>query len=258
VQLHQEETLVATASEPPWDLERQLKFYGFAVTELFPKAVTVDLKKDIARFPALTELEQLYLVARYHKLANLVIIDVADNLEKYNSDAGKVDLIGQLYSDSVGPDFPPDIGMRFEWYKKRKVREFEKKIVSAISMHQIKSPIEKLFLMEWMFQDIDHVHGVLLEPHKELKTPDGVFEIDFVVSAQPDLMLAIEIDGHDFHEKTRAQVSRDKARERFIVRAGYTILRFSGSEVYGNPRKCVSEILDVIKRRKAEHRGPAC
>jgi very-short-patch-repair endonuclease len=106
--------------------------------------------------------------------------------------------------------------------------------------------------MEWVLQGIDHVHGIRLEPQKQLQTSDGIFKIDFVVSAEPDVRLAIEIDGHDFHEKTKAQVSRDKARERAIVRTGYTPLRFSGSEVFGNPRKCVNEVVEAIKQRRAD------
>jgi very-short-patch-repair endonuclease len=79
---------------------------------------------------------------------------------------------------------------------------------------------------------------------------DGqTYKADFVVLRKDhDLRLVVEIDGHDFHEKTRSQVAKDKARERAIVRAGYTVLRFTGSEVVRNPRKCVEEVASVAVR----------
>jgi very-short-patch-repair endonuclease len=130
-------------------------------------------------------------------------------------------------------------------------RKFERKIKSAVNAHNIQSPIEQLFLMEWNFLEVDHVHRMRLEPQKELVTPTGRFKIDFVVTAQPKLNLAIEIDGHDFHERTKEQAARDKSRERSIATAGYTILRFSGSEVFRNPRQCVNEVIEFIKQRRA-------
>jgi very-short-patch-repair endonuclease len=134
--------------------------------------------------------------------------------------------------------------------KRRVVQALEKRFRSYVTTHKIQSPIEQIFLMEWVFRRIDDIHGVCLQPQKKLKTPDGTFTIDFVVSG-PELKLAIELDGHDFHEKTKAQVSHDKARERSIVRAGYVLLRFAGSEVSASPRKCVDEVVDVIKQRRA-------
>jgi very-short-patch-repair endonuclease len=56
----------------------------------------------------------------------------------------------------------------------------------------------------------------------------------------------IEIDGHDFHERTKKQVSRDKQRERHLVKRGYRVLRFSGSDVYNDSFKCVEEIHEIL------------
>lgn len=60
------------------------------------------------------------------------------------------------------------------------------------------------------------------------------------------LTLAIEIDGHDFHEKTKEQASRDKARDRSITRAGYQVLRFTGSDLYQGGYLVLAEIQDTI------------
>jgi hypothetical protein len=69
------------------------------------------------------------------------------------------------------------------------------------------------------------------------------------------LRIDIEIDGHAFHEKTKEQVTRDKKRERWLIAHGSYVLRFSGSEIYNNPKKCWQEIFNtsenlLIRARK--------
>ena len=63
------------------------------------------------------------------------------------------------------------------------------------------------------------------------------------------LPLFIECDGHDFHEKTKEQVARDKKRDRKFVAAGLTIIRFSGSEIWANPLKCTWEVFALAEDR---------
>lgn len=62
----------------------------------------------------------------------------------------------------------------------------------------------------------------------------------------------IEIDGHEWHEKTKEQVSRDKQKERAYLINGYIPIRFSGSEVYHNPTLCVEETLKIIAEFEKE------
>ena len=64
----------------------------------------------------------------------------------------------------------------------------------------------------------------------------------------------IECDGHAFHEKTKAQVSRDKARDRAIAAEGVTIFRFSGSEIYRGSVACAAEILAAAESALFRHR----
>ena len=64
---------------------------------------------------------------------------------------------------------------------------------------------------------------------------DKIYRVDFLLAAKTIktsrilLQIVVECDGHEFHEKTKAQASIDKTRERAIVSAGYRVLRFSGS-----------------------------
>lgn len=58
--------------------------------------------------------------------------------------------------------------------------------------------------------------------------------------------IVIEADGHDFHEKTKDQVRRDKSRDRKMVLAGVTVLRYSGSEIFRDPGHCADEISTAL------------
>jgi very-short-patch-repair endonuclease len=84
-----------------------------------------------------------------------------------------------------------------------------------------------------------------------VKTERGTYAIDFVVRSktndEPRGVVAIELDGHDFHEKTKEQVAQDKKRERAIVKAGLPMLRFSGHEIWKNTRACVLEVADYFR-----------
>lgn len=59
----------------------------------------------------------------------------------------------------------------------------------------------------------------------------------------------IECDGHDFHEKTKEQAAADKQRERDFQSIGYTVIRFTGSEIYNNPYKCAEEVYRIVKNQ---------
>lgn len=90
------------------------------------------------------------------------------------------------------------------------------------------------------------------------------YHVDYFVSSSfrglgsdPPLEIgvAVECDGHSFHEKTKAQAKRDKKRDRDFALSGIPILHFTGSEIWKDPRQCVGEIVDFIineVRRKCE------
>lgn len=59
----------------------------------------------------------------------------------------------------------------------------------------------------------------------------------------------IECDGHDFHERTKEQASRDKARDRFLQHLGYTVFRFTGSDIWKDVFACASEAIEFLDDR---------
>lgn len=60
------------------------------------------------------------------------------------------------------------------------------------------------------------------------------------------LKFCIECDGHNFHEKTKEQVARDKERDRVLTHYNYTVIRFSGSEIYNDPWYCADVVAEIV------------
>lgn len=122
------------------------------------------------------------------------------------------------------------------------------------------SEIERIMLAELLFCPFGYHAG----PHKILDpNPNVLGELDWNVSIIPQLKIGkyradfavmvrnfagrilymvVECDGHDFHEKTKAQAQRDKKRDRDMLRAGWQVFRFTGSEIFRNVRECVEEL----------------
>lgn len=106
--------------------------------------------------------------------------------------------------------------------------------------------IEQRFYDAWedwseVFDDEDgdeqskHLPYLMLEPQYII----GVYKVDFKIGS-----CVVEIDGHEAH-KTKEQRYKDYQRERFLQKEGYTVIRFTGSEVYLNPKQCVLEMLEI-------------
>jgi very-short-patch-repair endonuclease len=73
----------------------------------------------------------------------------------------------------------------------------------------------------------------------------GPYRVDFLFQLngpKGQRYLAVECDGHDFHEKTKLQVQRDKSRDRGVKMHGLDVIRFTGSEIFCDPKKCADEV----------------
>ena len=56
------------------------------------------------------------------------------------------------------------------------------------------------------------------------------------------IKLIVEVDGHDYHERTKEQAQHDKERDRSFLSLGYPTMRFTGREIYSDTVKATSEI----------------
>ena len=64
--------------------------------------------------------------------------------------------------------------------------------------------------------------------------------------------LAVECDGHDFHNRTPEQARRDRARDRALALAGLEAFRFTGSEIYRDARACAESAIEYMDNRACE------
>lgn len=81
----------------------------------------------------------------------------------------------------------------------------------------------------------------------------GDYRVDFYIQCKKLdgkwVRLAIECDGHDFHERTKVQARRDRQKDRWLQSQGIAVLRFTGSEIWADPEGCARQIGRFIATR---------
>lgn len=79
------------------------------------------------------------------------------------------------------------------------------------------------------------------------------YRVDFLISGKTangdDVFVVVECDGHDFHERTKAQAARDKSRDRKLQSLGLPVLRFTGSEIWADANGCAEEVHNFLIER---------
>ena len=84
------------------------------------------------------------------------------------------------------------------------------------------------------------------------QAPIGKYKVDFLLSQSglgPEEIytpVVVELDGHEFHDKDKRQRSYEKARDRFLVKRGYKVLHFTGSDVVADPYRVAFEALEML------------
>lgn len=104
-------------------------------------------------------------------------------------------------------------------------------------LNRANSYIEVNFLMAYLRSKCEYE----IEPQVDI---DG-YKADFVIESDK---IIVECDGYDYH-KTKEQMQSDYERERYFVKCGYTVVRFTGSEINRDPDKCVNELLEIVRER---------
>lgn len=129
----------------------------------------------------------------------------------------------------------------------------------------MESPLEDLFwiacsvlCLGYLNPDQDPNYGWPSGVYLDAQVVIGDYRVDFVLRrvvsknafdpVQP-APVVVELDGHDFHDKDRRQRGYEKARDRYLVREGYRILHFTGSEVVADPLKVAYEALQLVGLR---------
>jgi len=119
---------------------------------------------------------------------------------------------------------------------------------------QCESPIEVMFCEAFaclaIFVCPNMLHGddgrtVIIEPQKKHRN----YRLDFLITmkdGETTRSVAVECDGHDYHERTKEQARRDKSRDRILALDGLTTLRFTGSEIHADAVECAEQVLNYL------------
>lgn len=122
-----------------------------------------------------------------------------------------------------------------------------------VDMEHCGSPIEQLLSIELNKQADNalpmYTIDYFIETQSKIKVGDSTYRVDFSIAVMYQGKLykfVIECDGHEFHEKTKEQAKKDKKRDRDLIIGGYMVIRFTGSEIYQNPKICAREAINII------------
>lgn len=126
--------------------------------------------------------------------------------------------------------------------------------LSHIDYDECESESEKIFCVAFElfnFMICPDNYDACIKLHKQY--PIGKYRADFVIIANENLeyhgldyKIAIECDGHEYHNKTAEQVLRDRERDVYIRFKGYDVIHFSGTQIFNKPMRCASSVLYAL------------
>lgn len=126
------------------------------------------------------------------------------------------------------------------WLKNRKVSSDQARFDQQSK--RLESPIERRF---WA-----HAYSPLsaLGRFAPQVRVEG-YRVDFALTDIPGvplLNIAIELDGYDYHSSPE-QRNYDTARDRVLLKAGWQVVRFTGSQINRDVEGCVRETADLVR-----------
>lgn len=136
-----------------------------------------------------------------------------------------------------------------DYWKDRYYNAIESRKKDLESWSNKLTPIETIALMSLL--NCIHFFGQLNLSIK-MQHKIGKYRVDFLVIYEPtenhdvSRKIIIECDGHEFHEKTKHQAIHDKERDRYFTKSGYTVLRYTGSELVNDRWILVHDIAELI------------
>lgn len=109
------------------------------------------------------------------------------------------------------------------------------------------SPIEKMFVEAWVEMcSTSLINEELFAAVADIKPQYKIFgyRLDF---AFPKTKVAVELDGHMSHS-SRENRTKDAARDRELTSDGWTVVRFTGTEIHRDVMGCAADLEFIIKR----------
>ncbi len=100
----------------------------------------------------------------------------------------------------------------------------------------------------------DDVHVTIDESHSIYPQRQvGKYRVDFAIESNEfhkstPVKIAVELDGHEFHERTVDQAVHDRQRDRFLVSEGWKVVRYHRKEIADDLMKVVKEIVGMAQK----------
>lgn len=113
-----------------------------------------------------------------------------------------------------------------------------------ICSSRTESPIEGAFYLALAAAVNDSGYGEDIEI--SLQHQFGEYRVDFYVELHGQKLI-IECDGHAFHDRTKVQASRDRARDRWLTSQGFRVIRFTGSDIWKDAFSCAKQATDILE-----------
>lgn len=123
---------------------------------------------------------------------------------------------------------------------KKQARKRPKRLPTdlATMLGQCESPIERQLLYAlWRA-----LHGVAV---LHTQVPIGMYRADFLAQ-RADLRVVIEADGREFHTSPE-QREYDQRRDEYMIKKGYRVLRYTGSQIAADARTCAAGVVAVFE-----------
>jgi hypothetical protein len=168
----------------------------------------------------------------------------------------------------------------FDEYSSNRHDELQSHLDSLLKLFKCcESPLEQVFLVKFVedlqavpiFVDDLHFMGypkpgpfserfrARIYPQRTLEIQGSRYRADFLITLERDewesgpypdptlhCQIVVEVDGHEFHERTKEQAQKDKSRDRQMQQVGYMVFRYTGSEIYNDVASSVSEVMQCL------------
>jgi very-short-patch-repair endonuclease len=111
--------------------------------------------------------------------------------------------------------------------------------------------IALLFSEEFSFEPSDEGSGAIAEDRHGVilgqQVNVGGYRLDFALKRRhSDIRIAIEADGHQFHDGSPERAEHDRMRDRVLLAMGWRTVRFTGRELVRDPLGCARQTHELI------------
>ncbi len=108
---------------------------------------------------------------------------------------------------------------------------------------QCESPLEQAFLLGYAAYNKDCLIAIADSTVFASQVPVGHYRVDFALYTRDGKhKVAVEVDGHTYHERTPEQASADRARDRTLQAEGWDVLRFHRMEIERDLWGCIKSL----------------